>query len=357
MRRRLQYWKNLCPSKQVLFELSSLVFKALIKRDNFIHFLAGHSVTPEKSDRRSKDCGDQGNLAGHSVTPEKSGRGSKDCGDQGNISKYSRKSPPSGQDQNSRKRSYQEHSISTKQSSSSTAMHNTTSTGHHQNTWTVDGCTYVFDDKVKVSSVFASLQLETQLETSIQHAHKCLTGTIRLGPRKTLFSESRRVITFRADIKTGEYAEYNFDMCLTRENQAPQNFRAVIAMSYYDAKLKTWELNLYRVTSVSTKSKELINSITKIEPDIDCHIKVLIDRVMIFIKALFFLSKFSTSAAINDDTSIKISSVTRMVYEYGKDKHRLAIVDFLVEKCGWFKLSTGCSYASKLSAVYHFPNI
>jgi uncharacterized protein YerC len=165
-------------------------------------------------------------------------------------------------------------------------------------------------------------------------------------------------VTFRADIKTGQYAEYNFDMCLTQKNQAPQIFRAVIAMSNCDSKLKTWELNLYRVTSVSSKSKELFNSITKIEKDIECHTKALIDRVMIFINTLFFLkSKFSTYAAINDDTSIKISSVTRIVYEYGRDKYRLAVVDFLVEKCGWFKLSTGCSYASKLSAVYRFPNI
>ena len=311
-------------SQQTGFLSTELVFNALLKRDNFIHFLGGHSVTPEKSDR-----------------------GSKDCGDQGNIPKT---------DRNSKKRSYQEHSISTQQTPSSTAMHNTCT--HHQNTWTVDDCTYVFDDKVKASSVFASLQSETQLETSIQHAHRCLTGTLRLGLRGKLFSDVKgRIVTFRADIKTGQYAEYNFDMCLTQKNQAPQIFRAVIAMSNCDSKLKTWELNLYRVTSVSSKSKELINSITKIEKDIDCHIKALIDRVMIFINTLVLLkSKFSTSA-INDDTSIKISSVTRIVYEYGRDKHRLDVIDFLVDKCRWFKLNKGCSYASKLSAVYHFPNI
>jgi hypothetical protein len=306
-------------------------------------------------------------------TPEKSHIVSEDCEDQGVIPKYtSRKSPPILGNPNpkqfkSKQTSDEEPIVRTKQSSSSAATHKKSSL-QEQGTWTVNGQSYVFDEKVKTSVLFASLQFEMQLDNAIQIAYKCLTGYLELGTREMLCKDDRegRVIIFSGDQKPGRHYNYCFNMFLV-EKPCPHsvhtlthpNFQAEITLCSGDTLLETWELNLYHVRSVSQKSKVFRDSITNIELAIVSHIKALINRVIIFIKTLVLLKSKLSSSSIDEDCSIRFSNVKRMVYEHGGDKNRKVVVQFLVEQFEglWQHNPKSNCFARKNSAVFLIPMI
>jgi hypothetical protein len=291
----------------------------------------------------------------HNFTPEKCHRDSEDCEDQGIIPKYSsRKSPPLRKIPNPKQLK------SAKQASDDSL--------EQQSIWTVNGHSYAFDEKVKTSALFASLQSEMQLDKAIQIAHKCLTGCLELGTREILFKDDRegRVIIFSADHKPGRHYDYSLNMFLTKKpcpdsvhTLTHPNFQAEITLCSGDTLLETWELNLYRVTSVSQKSKVQRDSITNIEQSIVSHIKALISRVIIFIKTLVLLqSKLSTSL-FDEDCSIRFSNVKRIVYEHGGDKYRKNVVDFLLKQFDglWQHTPKSSRFANKHSAIFLFPKI
>jgi hypothetical protein len=291
----------------------------------------------------------------HNFTPEKCHKDCEDCEDQGIIPKYSsRKSPPLRKNLNPKQLK------SAKQASDDSL--------EQQSIWTVNGHSYAFDEKVKTSALFASLQSEMQLDKAIQIAHKCLTGRLELGTREILFKDDRegRVIIFSADQKPGRHYDYSLDMFLTKKpcpdsvhTLTHANFQAEITLCSGDPLLETWELNLYRVTSVSQKSKVQRDSITNIEQSIVSHIKALINRVIIFIKTLVLLKSKLSSSSIDEDCSIRFSNVKRMVYEHGGDKNRKVVVQFLVEQFDelWQHNPKSSCFARKNSAVFLIPMI
>jgi hypothetical protein len=303
-------------------------------------------------------------LTGHSLTPEKYHRGSEDQ-DQGVIIKYSSRKSPQFQNPNP-KQSKLKHAIDPAKSlqepkeTFSTATYMNKTLQQHK-TWIVNGQTYVFDEKVK-SSKLASLQFEMQLDNVIQIANKCLTGCLELGTREILFKDDveGRVIIFSADKRPGKHFEYSFDMFLTSKpcpDNIPRthpNFQAAITLSDDQA---TWELNLYHVTSFSSKSKPLKDSITKIDGDITNHIRALINRVIIFVNTLVFVHSKLSKRLIDEDSSINFSSVKRMVYEHGGDKQRKDVAKFFVNHFKWMSNHKTNRFANKDSAIYTFPMI
>ena len=229
------------------------------------------------------------------------------------------------------------------------------------NTWTVNGQTYVFDEKVK-SSKLGYLQFEMQLDNPIQIAHKCLTGCLQLGTRELLFKDDvkGRVIIFSADKRPGRHFDYSFSMFLTSKpcpDNIPDthpNFQAAITLSEDQA---TWELNLYRVTSFSSKSKPLKDSITKIDSDIVNHITALISRVIIFVNTLVLVSSKLSKRLIDEDSSINFSNVKRIVYEHGGDKQRKGVANFFVKHFQWTSNHKKNRFANQDSAIYMIPMI
>jgi hypothetical protein len=238
-------------------------------------------------------------------------------------------------------------------------MH-TDSTLHQENTRTLNGLTDVLNEKVKKSNL-NSLQFEMQLDKAIHIAHKCLTGSLALDTRVILFKDDfgGQLITFSADKKPGHYYDYSFNLFLTRKpcpDSIPQthpNFVAAIALSGDNQ--ETWELNLYRVTSKTPKSKALIDSITNIGEDIVNHIETLIKRVIIFIQTLVLEQSNLSPSEIDEDSSIKFSNVKRMVYEHGGDKERKIVAKFFVEKFQWSCHNKTSRFALKDSAIYLIP--
>ena len=267
----------------------------------------------------------------------------------------------------SKQASESEPEVLTKQTTSSTATHKSSSI-QQQSTWTVNGLSYVFDEKVKKSALFVSLQSELQLDNTIKIAHKCLTGCLELGTREILFKDDLegRVTVFSADKKPGRHYDYSFNMFLTNRpcpdsvhTQTHPNFEAEITLCSGDTHLETWELNLYRVTSVSHKSKVQRDSITNIEQAIVSHMKALINRVIIFIKTLALMHSKLSKSRIDEDSSIRFSNVKRIVYEHGGDKHRKHVVNFLVTQFEglWVHIPKSSYFARKNSAVYFIPYI
>ncbi len=219
----------------------------------------------------------------------------------------------------------------------------------------------MFDEKVK-SSKLASLQFELQLDNAIQIAHNCLTGCLQLGTRELLFKENAkgRAIVFSADKRPGRHFDYSFNMFLTSKpctdnipNTHP-NFQAAITLSEDQA---TWELNLYRVTSFSSKSKPLKDSITKIDSDIVNHITLLINSVIIFVNTLVLVSSKLSKRLIDEDSSINFSNVKRIVYEHGGDKQRKDVANFFVKHFHWMSNQKNNRIAKKDSAIYMIPMI
>jgi hypothetical protein len=302
-------------------------------------------------------------LVGHSLTPEKSQRGSEDQ-DQGVIAKYSSRKSPQVQEIPNPKQSKLKHAIDPAKSlqepkeTSSTATYMKSSL-QQPNTWTINGQTYVFDEKVK-SPMLTSLQFEMQLDNAIQIALKCLTGSLKLGTREILFRDDvqGRVIIFSADKRLGRHFDYSFNMFLTSKpcpdniSDTHPNFQAAITLSDDPA---TWELNFYRVTSFSSKSKPLKDSITKIDRDIVKHITALINRVIIFVNTLVLVHSKLSKRTIDEDSSINFSNIKRMIYEHGGDKQRKDVANFLVNQFQWVSNNKTNRFANKDSAIYMIP--
>jgi len=339
------------------FAFSIFYICCILLRINFIQIFIGKCCTPEKPHRGSEDCEDQG------VIPRYTKRKSPQLEQSLNPKRL--KSNQATSDQEKPFQLMKEAAVLTRQTSSSSATRKNTPL-QSQNTWTLHGHTYVFDEKVKSSSL-ASLQFEVQLDRALQIANKCLTGSLEISLRETLFKDDAggRMIIFSAEeSKRDRTFIYHFDMFITK-SPCPHsisplthpNFQAEITMSSGDTLRGSWELSLYRVTSASIKSKVRRDSITNIEAEILSHIKSLIIRVVIFIKSLVFLKSKLPAKDVDENTSISFPRVKRIVYELGGDKYRAGVVKFLVDELDWSRQLKNSSFATKNSALYTFPVI